>query len=337
MLKKSVFALALVSALGLTGCDKIKAMTQKTVACNDPVALELIEEQLQKDILSATKNYLQFNNNNVDIALIKQAVSHLKVSVDNIGNGEKDGNSSKNICTGELIVGLNKSMLERAEEVRKANGELPIQDFAFRQDIELLGTQVQHQLKYSTQPTDTADKVSVELMDVNNLQEFIAKIIVDASQQGDLSPVENTASAVASTPTVASVVVASAPTPTVPPTPSAVGPAGTTADDEAEPEIDTEAISQAELAKIKREQAKAKAQVDFKRKEFNELWNSASAEAQESLTDDQKQWVIDRDATCTEEAQDAEPAYQETVRMQCVARLLGERYYEVKEYFNNYE
>lgn len=351
MFKKTLISLLMISTFSLTACDKIKAMTEKTVACNDPAVLDSIEATLQKQILAETKNYLQYTDVNTDVGLIKQAVSHLKMSVDDIGNPQKAPDSSKNLCNATLVIGLNNELLQRAEANRKANGELPIQDFAFRQDVDLMGNQLQKAVTYSTQPTTTPDKPTVELTNVADLQTFVAKIIVDASQQpNSMNQATKIASTVASTSIVASAVIAPAPgvasAPTNPntatPNPSTVGPAGQAraeADkvDNHQAEFDSQAVSKAEMLKLAKEKAKAQAQVDFKRKEFNQLWNSASPDAQALLTDDQKQWVADRDEACISEAQEAEPAEQETVRLQCVARKLGERYYEVKEYFDNYE
>lgn len=346
MLKKTAISVMMLSVFGLTGCDVIKSMTQKAPTCNDTTVLETLEENLRKKILDATKAQLQFSQGNVDVGLIKEAVNHLKINLDDVQDGHKE--KAKNLCQASLTIGLHQTLLERAEATRKAKGELPLQDFAFRQNIELIATQVQHELHYSTALDN--EKVKVELEKADELQEFVAKIIVNASEQPNSAPKTSTITAstpvpVASvaTPTVtpASAPVAKVVTPnTQNPTDKTIGPAGTAQKPVEKPvtkEIDSDAVGQAELAKIQREQAKAKAQLEFKRKEFNTLWNSASTEAQESLVDDQKQWVKDRDATCTAEAQEAEPAYQETERMRCQARLLGERYYEVKEYFANYE
>lgn len=336
MFKKILFSLMIFSTIAFSGCDKIKSFSQKLPACDDTAIVEMLDENLRKQILDATKSQLQFSQGGVDVGLIKEAVNHLKIHIDDISTEQKDTKDRKNLCQAKLTLGLNKTVLERAETVRKAKGELPLQDFAFRQNIELIETQIQHDLAYSTALEH--EKAKVELGKSNDLQEFVAKIIVDASTQPNNTA--KTATAVASTPTVvASVSMASITKPAEPtPKPSenkAIGPAGVAEKPSAT--VDSEEIGQAELAKIEREKAKAKAQLDFKRKEFNTLWQSASSEAQASLVEDQKQWVIDRDETCLAEAQEAEPAYQETERMRCQARLLGERYYEVKEYFDNYE
>ena len=76
--------------------------------------------------------------------------------------------------------------------------------------------------------------------------------------------------------------------------------------------------------------------MDYKRNEFNTLWKSASTSAQESLTDNQKQWVKYRNESCIDEAKNAEAVRQEIVRMECITKMLGERYYEVKNYFDSY-
>lgn len=344
MLKKTLISVLVCSTITLAGCDKIKSMSQKAPLCNDTTVLETLEENLRKQVLDATKAQLQFTQVSTDVGLIKEAVNHLKINIDEIGNPQKGADSHKNVCEAKLTIGLHKTLLERAEAVRKAKGELPLQDFAFRQNIELIATQIQHDLTYNT--TLDNEKVKVELEKAEELQEFIAKIIVDASEQPKSEQAPSPASSVTNTPVpvVASITtvtpVASVATPaktatkTDNQTPTkAIGPAG----EKPSATVDTDAISQAEMSKIEREKAKAKAQLDFKRKEFNTLWNSATPEAQESLLDDQKQWVKDRDETCLAEAHEAEPAYQETERMRCQARLLGERYYEVKEYFDNYE
>lgn len=350
MLKKTLVSIMVCSTIMLAGCDAIKSLSQKAPLCNDATVLETLEETLRKQVLDATKAQLQFSQANTDVGLIKEAVNHLKINLDEISNPQKGADSHKNVCEAKLTIGLHKTLLERAEVVRKAKGELPLQDFAFRQNIELIATQIQHDLTYNT--LLDKEKIKVELEKSEELQEFIAKIIVDASEQPKNGQTSSPASSVSNTPvqppasvataivtpSVASITPANkndtkTDTKTNTTTPKTVGPAG----EKPSTTVDTDAVSQAEMSKIEREKAKAKAQLDFKRKEFNTLWNSATPEAQESLLDDQKQWVKDRDETCLAEAQEAEPAYQETERMRCQARLLGERYYEVKEYFENYE
>lgn len=90
------------------------------------------------------------------------------------------------------------------------------------------------------------------------------------------------------------------------------------------------------MAEIQAEQEKVKATMDFKRQEFNKMWGKAPKDAQDSIAEDQVEWVKKRDEICVEEAKEAEPEYQEIVRMKCITRMLGDRYYEVKSYFDNW-
>ena len=99
------------------------------------------------------------------------------------------------------------------------------------------------------------------------------------------------------------------------------------------PETDDNAANQQIIAITRR----ANAEVAQKRQTFNQMWQSASPEAQASLTDAQKQWVKERDEQCASEAQQADAGYEEYTRLQCVGRMLDERYTQVKSYFEDYD
>lgn len=303
----------------LVSCDKAKSLTKKSVDCNDPIATDLVKSMVQKNILSATKEYLQDAQSATDSSIIRATVNQLKIAISDVRTSKKDPESTKNFCVGTLKVSMNSDLVSTADFVRKYYGQQPVKESAFQQDLELDANTISYNLEYAVQPTDDGEKVFADLQNGQELQSFIANVVVDASQKNsvqsqkaqDVKTIDDANAQTAVANLNASVVAATA--------------AANAA---------TEASSN--LAAIAAEQQKVKAQMDYKRKEFNKLWNSASEEARNSLEANQKQWVEDRDSTCISEAQQADPERQEITRMQCITRLLGERYYEVKKYFDDY-
>lgn len=326
----------LISATLLTGCDKIKHLIEKPSDCSEAAALSAVESQFEKGVLSATKPYLS-NDAQISSDTLRAMLAQIKTEVDDIRT-----QSEKQSCIATLKLNLNSELINRADTVRVAQGEKSIKDVAFAQDINFDGNTISQEFEYRLQPTDDGKKMVATLENVRNLQNFLARVMIDASQKPptNLEPV-TLASVVASTVVVSAPAqpVASTPTPTTqkpeaPKTPTEPPSDNQDEADSVAPNADTSQLTDAK-AIVATEQAQAR--LAIKRKQFNDMWNSASPEAQESLTEDQKNWVEERDATCTSEAESAKTGFEEATRMQCMSRMLSERYVEVKDYFDNYE
>lgn len=311
--------LSLAVILSLVGCDKISALTQKSVDCTDPAAVDLVKTTFQKAVLNATKDSVQ-NSNNTDSANLRATINQITLLLDDIRTSKKDPQSTKNFCVGSLKATINADVISRANFVREHYSNKLVADDAFVQGIDFDANHTSYDIEYAVQPTDDGKKVFVELQNGTELASFLANVVIDASQKND---VQNQKSQ-----QIKELAKAEA-TQKQQQQEAADAAAAATAIAQQE--------AQDSLAAISAEQEKIKAQLDFKRKEFNTLWKSASADAQSSLTDDQAEWVKKRDEICIEKAKAATPERQEIVRMQCVTKLLGERYYEVKKYFDNYK
>lgn len=322
----------LAATIGLSGCEKIKSLIEKDTGCGDAIALSAVDSQFEKGVLAATKSYIRNTNANVNADMntntLRNIINGLKTTVEDIRT-----QSDKKTCTGTLNLAINNETLAHANAVREARGDKPIQDVILGQDFNLDGTTLSQDIEYQLQPTDDGKKVIATLKNVSQLQKFLAQLAVDASQPIP-QKTEPVASIVASTLVVESAPTtqASEPTParkdSEPPSDAANDTHSSTSQDVAESTTD-EAVNQAVT--------QAQARLDAKRQQFNDMWKAASPEAQESLTEDQKQWVEERDATCQGEAEQAKTGYEEATRLTCMSRMLSERYSEVKEYFSNYE
>lgn len=307
--------LSLAVILSLVGCDKISTLTQKSVDCNDPAAIDLVKTTFHKAILNATKDSVQ-NSNNIDSANLRATINQITLLLDDIRTSKKDPQSTKNFCVGSLKATINDDIISRANFVREHYSNKMVADDAFVQGIDFDANHTTYDIEYAVQPTDDGKKVFVELQNGTEVASFLANVVIDASQKND---VQNQKSQQI----------------------KELAQAEATQKQQEQEAADATATAKKEaqdnLAAISAEQEKIKAQLDFKRKEFNTLWKSASADAQSSLTDDQAEWVKKRDEICIEKARASTPERQEIVRMQCVTKLLGERYYEVKKYFDNYK
>lgn len=326
------------SIIGLTGCDKIKAITQKGVDCNDELAITQLQSVFQKGMLSASKEFLlsQANDGSLNGASIRATLNQMRLSLDDIRTNKQETKGTKKSCVGLLTVNIPPDVVSRANFVRNYYEDLEIKEEAFQRDFDIEVNKIHYEIKYSVQPTDDRENVVVELLNGQDLQSFIADIAVEANQKEniqnkitqnvkELAQEDETNNAETSNEEINEEDTTESRRPVKRPQNSST---------EAE-EDDT--IAEEDISEISRQQAQAKAEMDYKRREFNNMWNTASVEAQESLVDDQKEWVAERDRICLAEAQEAEPVYQEITRMQCITRMLSERYYEVKEYFDNYE
>ena len=344
--------LTAVASLGLSGCEKFKRLIEKPMGCGDPNTLQSLQKQFKAEINTATKAYLTADND-IDQQTLKKLLNQIKIDLDQIQD-QPNGNYR---CSARVNLTLPKNLLERANETRAARGDDSVSASAAAQDINLQGIGVYQDIEYT--PNMDNDKIRVTLSNARSLQNFLASLLVDASQtpydgsdddtdtsdsgqytNGDNMAIVATGPAQyannddsystdqSSYPPDEQVPDISVPTH---PTPKKYGPAA--APDIPVPDADNDAANQKIVAATRR----ANAETDQKRKEFNQMWQSASPEAQASLTDDQKQWVKERDEQCANEAQQADAGYEEYTRLQCVGRMLDERYTQVKAYFEDYD
>lgn len=309
--------LALSTAIGLTGCDKLPGSgSSPEVQCGSETAVDLAKELFQDGVESNTKSIARDQDIRVDSAGLRANISQVTTTLDNVRTNKSDPQSTKKFCVATLTAKLDSDLVTRANFVREYYGMSGVNEDAFEQDIDMDANTISYELEYSVQPTDDGEKIFGKLENGSEVMSFVATTIIDAMQRNEvraLKAQDNKNMAInagADREAAASAQIAA-----------------------------TEAYSEAsdEIASIAAEQAKVKATMDFKRSEFNKLWKSASEETRQSLMDSQRQWVENRDEICIERAREAEAARQEIVRMECITELLGERYYELKEYINAYD
>lgn len=301
-----------VSLVALSGCNQISSLGKSGVDCNDPDAIELVKEVLQKSINSDAKEYTKEFEKASSGASIRASIDQLTMGLTEIRTTKEDPQSTKNFCTGTFKVTVPTSMMEKADFTRDYYQEVKVEEDAYQQDLTLDANAITYETEYSVQPTDDGDVIFVELQNGNELSSFLASVVIDADQKNNIQRIkaaQNKAS---------------------------VQSAIDFERDNAVAEAAAAAEASSEMASLAVEQARVKAAMDYKRNEFNTLWKNGSEEARESLVSNQKEWVEARDIQCVSEAREAEPAYQEIARMECITRLLSDRYYEVKGYFDSY-
>ena len=311
-MNKNLPKIALLSSvLMFVGCDKVPDMGlggKSKIECSDPDAQSLVIDSMQKAINSSAKGYAASFERPTPGSSIRASINQLKMNLDHIRTSQDDPQSTKNFCKGTLTVMIPSKVIQNADVTREYNGEFDVQEDAYQQDIELEANKVSYEMEYSVQPTDDGEVVFVEPQSGEDLAMFLAYVLIDADQKNHVKG-KKVAEAKQEAKKVS----------------------------EAQSAADKAAAAAASaMAATAAEQAKVKAEMDYKRSEFNKMWGRASKEAQDSITYDQKDWVEWRDEVCVEEARTAEPARQEIVRMKCITRLLSDRYYEVKSYFDNY-
>ncbi len=318
---KLAVAVSLPILIGLNACDKsINVVSDNTVKCGDESSLELVKSLLEDNTQSYVKNIANNEDVVIDGSALRASTSQIKFNLEDVRTSKTDPNSTKIFCVAALSTVLDSETINRANFVNDYYGQADIHEKAFQQDIDMDGNVISYSIEYSIQPTDDGSNIYGQLQNGSELIDFISTEIVNSLQknyvqamktQEQKDDIEREVSERKAMEAEAEVIA------------------------EAEAIADAEATN--ELVNVSTEKAKAKATMDFKRNEFNELWSSASTETRESLAEGQKEWVVERDEICLSRAQEAEVAWQEVVRMECISELLGDRYYQVKEYIDLYD
>ena len=317
--------LSLPIILGLTGCEKgINAISGNTVKCGDENSLQLVKSLLQDNTQSNVKNMANTEDVLIDGAALRASTSQIQFNLEDVRTSQTDPNSTKVFCVAALSTTLDSETIKRANFVNAYYGNDDVDKQAFQQDIDMDANVITYSLEYSIQPTDDGKNIYGQLQNGSELIDFISTAVVYALQK-------NTVQALKAQEQKANVENALAERRAMEEESASMAAA------EAVAEAAASIEAAGELANVSAEKAKAKATMDYKRSEFNELWKSASADVKSSLAAGQKEWVAERDEICLSRAQEAEVAWQEVVRMECISEMLGERYYAVKEYIDTYE
>lgn len=311
MVRNLLRTAVLSSTLAFLGCDQISSTVDigKTkMECSDPYTTASVIEALQDSINLDAKSYNNAFDTKAMGSGIRASVKQLGMDISYVRTTQEDPQSTKNFCAGTLEVTIPVDIIEKADFTRQYYNELDVEDAAYEEGFNLDSNILTYALEYWVQPTDDGEFFFVETQNGSDLSTFLATVVVDANQKSNIQKQKAVQSKAAAQAAI-----------------------------EAE-KARSEAAAKAKsaMAATAAEQAKVKAEMDYKRSEFNKMWGRASKEAQDSITYDQKDWVEWRDEVCVEEAKTAEPARQEIVRMKCITRLLSDRYYEVKSYFDNY-
>ena len=307
--------------IGLVGCDKgISTISGNAVKCGDENSLQLIKTLLKDNTQSYIKNIASNEGVTTDSAALRASASQIDFTLADVRTSKTDPNSTKVFCVAALSTTLNSELVNRANFVTDYYEQVNLSELAFEQDIEMDNNTISYSLEYAIQPTDDGTNIYGQLQNGTELFDFIGTAIVNSMQKNSVQSLKSQQQKAK----VATKLAQSK-----------------AQEDEralvAEATVLARREAAGELAEVSAEQAKSKATMDYKRSELNKLWNSASDEVKESLAEGQREWVAERDEICVNRAREADPAWQEYVRTECITELIGERYYEVKEYIDNYE
>ena len=317
---KFAIVLSIPFLIGLSACDKgLSAISNNNTNCGDESSLQLIQSLLDDSTQSYVKRIASNEGVSTDSSALRASTSQITYSLEDVRTSKTDPNSTKVFCVAALSTNLDTETIDRANLVNEYYGISEVNEQAFQQDIDMDGNVINYSIEYSIQPTDGGKNIYGQLQNGSELIDFISTTVVSALQKNNVQAMksqeqkDNAQRAIAEKQAMEAEALSIA---------------------EAEANASMEAAE--ELANISSEKAKAKATMDYKRNEFNELWSSASTEIRESLAEGQKEWVAERDEICINRAQESEVAWQEVVRMECISELLGDRYYQVKEYIDTY-
>ena len=331
MTLRMAVAISLPLFLGLSACDKVSTMTQSGTSCGDASSLELVNSLLTDNLQAQVRSVASYEDTRIDSASLRASANQVSFRLDDVRTTKKDPNSTKQFCSATLTTTLDADMIKRANFVRDYYEQGTLDEGAFQQDLNMDGNTLTYDLEYAVQPTDDGKKTFGQLQNGMELLDFAATAVVYAMQKNEVqaqkarAQIENTQNAIAERKAIAE-------------EQALIAQAEAQAGREVADELAQASREMArELASIAAEQAKAKTMMDYKRKEFNILWKSASAEIREALAEGQQEWVAERDEICIDIARESEPARQEIARMECITELLGERYYKVKEYIDTYD
>lgn len=311
--------LSALMLFGLSGCNNGSKLGSNAVKCGDDDSLQLIESLLKNNTQSRVKNIASNEGVLTDNAELRASTSQIDFSLADVRTSKTDPNSTKVFCVAALTATLDSETVERANFVTDYYELSNLNEEAFQQDIEMDGNTIQYSLEYSIQPTDDGANIYGELQNGSELVDFIGTAVVNAIQKNDVQAMKarqqkaNVENAIAERVALEEEQEVMA---------------------QAEKAAHREAAS--ERAATYAELAKAKTSLKYKRNEFNELWKTASAETQEALADAQKEWVKERNETCDERSHSVEYERLEIVWIECTIEMLDTRYYEIRDYINNY-
>lgn len=311
--------LSALMLFGLSSCSNVSKIGNSAVKCGDEGSLQLIETLLKDNTQSRVKNIASNEGLLTDGADLRASTSQIDFSLTDVRTSKTDPNSTKVFCVAALTTTLDSETIDRANFVTDYYEQSNLNEEAFQQDIDMDGNAIQYSLEYSIQPTDDGANIYGELQNGSELIDFIGTAIVNATQKNEVQAMKarqqkaNVENAIAERVAL---------------------------------EEEQEVMAQAEQAAYREaaseraaaiaELAKAKTALKYKRNEFNELWKTASAETQENLAEAQKEWVKERNETCDERAHSVEYERLEIVWIECTIEMLDTRYYEIRNYINEY-
>lgn len=300
--KKSLVALSLITALGLSACDQIP-MGKAKVQCNDDASkqhiqqifVDSIQEKAKAEIKQIVQDGLQ-----VDLGRLSSLMSQVRVSINDVRTTHSDEKSSKQLCEATLEVGLPASLIEEADMARGLMEQENIQQQAILDDLKFENNTLTYNMVYNVQPTDDGKKIYGAIENASRASSFVSEIITDILRKPILEELDKQYQA--------EMKVAQA---------------------EYEAELATQAKTRADYVAVL--ESEAKQNLDKANTKLNLVWNAATAETRKELLPEQKTWLKKRDLECKLKAQDSVNGdEQEVTRLKCETSMTDSRTAELK-------
>ncbi|WP_315361101.1 lysozyme inhibitor LprI family protein [Neisseria bacilliformis] len=318
----------------LAACGKKEDPKPADLACTDPAVLQNIRDNLQQAIKGQARTFADNDIRHfVDADKVIAAASELTVS---LNNPQQDNSGTRSFCQAELAVAVPAAILQTAH----TNAPLIYGDKALDKVIaeRILGSGLAYNngtfaqtlkytpekqengsfgIQYAENGLDTAANALSgtllpygvkSLLLIDGKAVSIEDALKQAKNGGKIEIIEEPASAPAEN-------AASTPAQNTPPAPDA--PDILPPPRESEPP--KPAVSEAELDSARSDQQASE-------REINAVWRGLNPTVQQSLQDEQREWIGRKNTACRRAAAKADdPARAEYLRLQCDAQQTRER------------
>ena len=284
-----------VTAILMTGCNKVTSITGSNTKCDDETAKELVVESFSKslnDVSSARiKELIENENVTVDMGKMRSALKQITFQVNDVRTNNSDPNSKKRYCATNFVVKLPTQMVADADAARAVYEENNVAQAAVLSDLSLEQSQLKKEIEYSVQPTDDGKKVFVTLENSDALVYFVSNVAVDSL----LKSARLNAAEIMKQEEIKQI---------------------------AEQNAAAQEYQQVLLAE-------AQTKLNNANENLNSIWNATTKDIREQLLAEQKIWLKKRDLECKLESSNTENP--EVSRLNCETNMTATRTSELRQ------
>lgn len=293
MLRHSI--LLLVVILALSGCDKLPV--QCSGENSQAPVIDLIKEELEKAVSSDLRD--TGSDHPVSKSKIRDAISKLVFSIEDVRTSKDDPNSTKRFCAGTLKIRFPGQLITDADKAREAADVDSVADLADRQDVDREADTFTNPIDFNIQKTDDGSKIFAETGTGNRLVVFTAEVLASSLLR---SSVEQTQQQLK-------------------------------AQEQQQQTEQTAALAEQRTANL--ESAKVENKLAVQR--IGALWQSMPSSVRTRILPLQRAWIRKKDADCRVEASTAstDPTEMATARMLCDTKATNARSDQMEQFISN--